>query len=146
MCGTTGPCPTPEVGQPQAALSLTLGLPRVYHLSGPGLHVKVRAPPFGSWNVEVRSWTSNLQPLNSSIPEGALVDPAGLRQAHPRPQPGDRPLLAGLPRPRALAPLLPLLPVLLLLPPPLLSAVLRLGRGVAGGGGARQGLLPPYSI
>src|SRR3990172_4777696 len=43
MCGTTETCPTPEVGQTQAALSLTLGLPRVYHLSGPGLHVKVRA-------------------------------------------------------------------------------------------------------
>src|SRR3970040_978468 len=114
MCGTTQTCPAPEVGQAPAALSLTLGLPRVYHLSGPGLHVKVRAPPFGSWNVEVRSWTSNLQPLTSSIPEGALVAPAGLRQTHPRPQPRDCPLLGGLPRPRALAPLLPLLRVLLL--------------------------------
>src|SRR3972149_2227186 len=84
----------------------------------PGLHFKVSAPPFGSWNVEVRSWISNLQPLTSSIPEGALVAPAGLRQAHPCPQPGDRPLLAGLPQPRALAPLLPLLRSLLLLPPP----------------------------
>src|SRR3990172_12008929 len=141
MCGTTEMCPTPEVGQTQAALSLTLGLPRVYHLCGPGLHVKVRAPPFGSWNVEVRSWTSNLQPLTSSIPEGALVAPAGLRQAHPRPQPRDCALLAGLPRPRALAPLLRLLPALLLLPPPLLPAVLRLGRGVAAGERPRQSLL-----
>src|SRR3972149_6534802 len=44
MCGTTETCPTLEVGQTPPAFSLTLGLPRVYHLSGRGLHVKVRAP------------------------------------------------------------------------------------------------------
>src|SRR3990172_9726769 len=43
MCGTTETCPPPEVGQTAPTFSLTLGLPRVYHLSDPGLHVKVRA-------------------------------------------------------------------------------------------------------
>src|SRR3972149_6239057 len=83
MCGTTETCPTPEVGQTPPAFSLTLGLPRVYHLSGPGLDVKVRAPT-----------------------------------TEERPCP----------------------------PPPLLSAVLRLGRGMAAGERPRQSLLLRHPV
>src|SRR3990172_1027785 len=87
MCGTTETCPTPVAGQTPPAFSLTLGLPRVYHLSGPGLHVKVRAPPFGSWKVEVIGSTSNLQPLTSSIPEGAWLPKQDYAKPIPAPSP-----------------------------------------------------------